>query len=375
MVHWGVFVGYANPRSLSDTTVRNCKGDLNELQPTLMCGVPTIYDRLKRGILGKVEKGNPLVKYLFKAAFFFKSRVIQYNFDTPILNKLIFDKIKAQAGGRLRVMLSGGAPISAESLLFLRVCFSCAVIQGYGLTETGGGSTVQHVGDIDLRTAGPPLPGTKVKLVDVPDMKYFSSENPPRGEVWITGESLATGYFNNQELTLQDFRDGWFKTGDVGEWTPNGTLKIIDRIKNLTKLAHGEYIPLESVESKLKKSEYVENMCLYGDGDKPHLVALVQPNKEKLTHWANQNGVSGKDWKSICNDDKSRKEVLNSLISAGKASNLKSGELPKAVFLCHEEWTPDNDLLSASMKLKRPSINKAFKKEIDEMYKQSTPQE
>jgi len=334
-----------------------------------MTGVPTIYERLKKGVSSKIEKSNPLIKYLFKLSYYFKSQAIKYDYDTPMLNKLVFDKIRSQAGGRIRVMLSGGAPISTENLQFLRVCFSCSAIQGYGLTETCGGAAIMHVSDTSLGNVGAPLPGSIIKLVDVEEMKYHSTDDPPRGEIWVSGANIAKGYFNNDELTKKDFIDGWFKTGDVGEWMPNGALKIMDRIKNLVKLSHGEYVALESVESKLRKSEYVENLCLYGDGEKPHLVALVVPDKPKLQEWAKQNNIDSKDFKTLCQDSKTRKEVLNSLISAGKAGNLKSGELPKNVHLCHEEWTTENDMLSASMKLKRPSINKAFQKEIEEMYK------
>jgi long-chain acyl-CoA synthetase len=333
-----------------------------------MAGVPTIYDRIKKGARDKIEKSGAVTHSLFKFAYDYKKKALARNEDTPFWNNLVFNKLKAQMGGRIRVMLSGGAPLSQDTQQFLRVCFSCSVIQGYGLTETCGGATIMHVDDPDMGVVGAPLPGLEIKLVDVEEMNYKSTSNPPQGEIWIRGPNVANGYYNDVEQTQKSFIDGWFATGDVGEWTPEGTLKIIDRIKNLIKMAHGEYIALENVESKLKNSPYVENICAYGDGTKVNLVALVVPARHKLLEWAAAKKIPYTDYESLCNDRKARSEVLSSIIAAGRAAKMKTNELPKDVFLCHEEWTPINEMLTAAMKLKRPTLNRHFKAEIDAMY-------
>jgi long-chain acyl-CoA synthetase len=269
-------------------------------------------------------------------------------------------------------VITGSAPTPVEvAKKFLKVMPTVKnFFIRYGSTETGGCMSMPFLTDGPEKTidnVGAPLDLTEMKVVH-PKLGYTLKVGE-QGELYARGHNVMLGYWEDEAKTKEEIVNGWFKTGDVGEWMPNGALKIMDRIKNLVKLSHGEYVALESVESKLRKSEYVENLCLYGDGEKPHLVALVVPDKSKLQAWAKQNNIESNDFKKLCQDSKTRKEVLNSLISAGKAGNLKSGELPKNVHLCHEEWTTENDMLSASMKLKRPSINKAFQKEIDEMYK------
>jgi len=231
MLDNGVAMGYGNPRTLSDTLVRGCKGDLTELQPTLMAGVPTVYDRIKKGAREKIEKGSPIKAALFNVAYNIKKAAVALRLDTPFWNALIFNKFKVLVGGRLRIMLSGGAPLSHDTQEFLRTCFGCIVIQGYGLTETCGGGTLMHKDDVSYSRVGAPIPGGQIKLVDAPEMKYLSSNNPPQGEVWIKGPNVATlGYYKNEKKTKEDFREGgWFATGDVGQWDKDGALEIIDR--------------------------------------------------------------------------------------------------------------------------------------------------
>jgi len=131
-------------------------------------------------------------------------------------------------------MISGGAPFSKENHEFMRVCFNCPVIQGYGLTETCGGGTVQSFDHNDYSNAGVPILTAQIKLVDVKDMGYLTSDKPPKGEVYIKGEHVSAGYLNEEKKTKEEFdEDGWFHTGDIGTFIDNGTLKIIDRKKKI----------------------------------------------------------------------------------------------------------------------------------------------
>eukprot|EP01102_Stenamoeba_stenopodia_P022800 TRINITY_DN9638_c0_g1_i1.p1 TRINITY_DN9638_c0_g1~~TRINITY_DN9638_c0_g1_i1.p1 ORF type:complete len:691 (-),score=170.11 TRINITY_DN9638_c0_g1_i1:120-2192(-) len=365
MIKVGASFGYANPRFLLDAAVRNCKGDLRELRPTLMAGVPTIWDRVRKGALQKVEHGSPVLKFIFKHAFNYKSRALLAGQSTPLVDK-VFQKFKETLGGRIRLMVSGGAPLSKDTHEFLRVCFGVPVLQGYGLTETCGGATLQETDDISYGVAGSPVICSEIKLVDVPDMGYVSSSNPPRGEVWISGGNIALGYFKNEEKTKEDFKDGWFATGDVGQWNPDGTLSIIDRKKNLVKLSHGEYIALERLESIYKGASLVESICVHGNSQKPFPIAIVHPSKPALTHWAEANGLDAHDWEGLCHNKKAEAEVLSSITAVARKSQLKSFEVVKAVILSAEEWLPENGLMTAAMKLKRQAIEEKFKKEIAE---------
>jgi len=270
-------------------------------------------------------------------------------------------------------MFSGGAPLSRDTHEFLRTCFCCAVLQGYGLTETCGGGTLQHIDDPAYETVGAPVPGCQIKLVDVEEMNYRSSNNPPKGEVWIRGGNVATdGYYKNPKITAEAFHsEGWFATGDVGGWAPDGSLKIIDRVKNLVKLSNGEYIALEGVESRLKASPVVDNICLYVDSKESFAVALVAPSRVRLTEWAEANGIADpQNFEKLCENPKAKAFVLSSLNSVGKAAKLRTFELPRSIYLCSEEWTPQNGMLTAAMKLKRAPVTTQFKKQLIELYKQ-----
>eukprot|EP01104_Vermistella_antarctica_P013391 TRINITY_DN4039_c0_g1_i1.p1 TRINITY_DN4039_c0_g1~~TRINITY_DN4039_c0_g1_i1.p1 ORF type:complete len:751 (-),score=233.67 TRINITY_DN4039_c0_g1_i1:84-2207(-) len=372
----GVCLGYGNPRTLVDTSVRKCLGDLRELSPTMMCGVPTVWNRVRQGALAKVGKSSPIVQFLFNTAYKAKAAALKSGGDTPFWNRLVFNKFKAQLGGRVRIVLSGGAPLSDEVSEFLSVCFSCPILQGYGLTETCGGGTVQELDDFDNGRVGPPITSTEIKLVDCPEMGYLSTNKPrPQGEVWLGGYNITKGYYKNPEKTAEEFHDEgdkknwWFSTGDIGEWDEQGVLRIIDRIKNLIKPPHGEYIALEKLEAVFKNSRFVENVLVYADSFHDHCVAIVQPNEVRLLDWAKAEGHKNQnDFGLLCDDPAICKLVLEDLNQVGKACGLKSFELLRKCLLVSEEWCPENGYLTAAMKLARPKLNKDFKAAIMKMY-------
>jgi len=366
MVFCGISLGFANPRTLTPENMKNCKGDIAELKPTLMAGVPVIWSKVMKGITTKVNQQSALKQKVFWGAFNLKKKLWDMGMDTPIIDKLIFGPVAQQFGGRLRIVLSGGAPMSAETQTFLRMVLSCPVIQGYGLTETCGASTLLPFEHRATERVGRPLPCCEIKLVDVPDMKYFSTNKYPQGEVHIRGPSVTVGYWNNPEKTAEDYKNGWFATGDIGQWFPDGTLSIIDRKKNLVKLSHGEYIALEKLESKFSSSKYVDNICVYADSQCDFPVALIVPNRKAVEEWANSKGIHD-TFEHLLNRDDLRSVVLASLSEVAKVSNLKGIEIVQGVYLVHEEWTPENGMLTAAMKIKRQDINAKFKSELQQM--------
>jgi long-chain acyl-CoA synthetase len=290
--------------------------------------------------------------------------------NTPIFDRLIFNKMQAAVGGRVRFMVSGGAPLSKECAEFLRVCFGVPILQGYGLTET---TAAACIGELDDPTAytnvGPPFASSQFKLVDVPKMKYLHTDSEgPRGEIWVRGAGICKGYYKNEEKTKEDFTDGWFKTGDIGRVNKNGTLSIIDRKKNLIKPPHGEYIAVERLESSYKNSPMVDNIMVHASAEHNELLALVQPKKQALESWAKSNGVN-KSWDEICDDEKAEKAVLEALNQTWKETNLRSMERISAVALFHEEWSADNGFLTAAHKINRPKIVEEHKELIEKMYK------
>lgn len=170
---------------------------------------------------------------------------------------MIFNKVKDILGGRVRIMITGSAPIAAEVLEFLKVSFCCNICEGYGMTESCAGSAITFPTDPETGHVGGPLQCCKFKLRDIPEMGYLHTNDPPKGEVCMWGPSITKGYFKNPEKTAEAFHGEWLLTGDVGMVLPNGAIKIVDRAKNIFKLSQGEYIAPEKLENIYIQSEWV----------------------------------------------------------------------------------------------------------------------
>lgn len=241
-------MGYGNPKTLSDGSVRNCKGDIREFKPTILVGVPAVWESVKKGIIAKVNQGSFAVKNLFWGALAAKGFLLSSGLPgTAILDAVVFKKIKDATGGRLRLCMNGGGPIAKDTQRFISLAIT-PMISGYGLTETtamGLLTDPMHWTD----SASGDIPSCiEIKLVDFPDAGYYAANKVPQGEIWIRGDTVFEGYYENEKETKEALtHDGWFKTGDIGEWDNNGHLKIIDRKKNLVKTLSGEYIALEKV--------------------------------------------------------------------------------------------------------------------------------
>ena len=195
---------------------------------------------------------GPFFTSLFNFVVDYKKYWIRKGYDTPIVNALVSRKIRSMLGGRISHIVTGSAPLSPDTMEFIRCCLDVTVIQGYGLTETAAGSSLMDLSDMSVGRVGPPLFGCKIKLVDWAEGNYFVTDKPyPRGEIVVGGGSVAAGYYKNDDLTTESFKyeDGvrWFYTGDIGEIHPDGSIKIIDRKKDLIKLQFGEYISLGKV--------------------------------------------------------------------------------------------------------------------------------
>lgn len=370
LLSYGAALGYGSTKTLTDATVKNCKGDLTELSPTLMAGVPLIWERIRKATLAKLSDASPIVRGIFWTAYKLRGYYLPLPLIQPILNLLVFNKFKDQLGGRMRLIVSGGAALSKETHEFVRRCFNIPFLQGYGLTETCGASVLLPPDHPGYLIAGAPLPCVELKLRDVPDMGYLATNLPyPRGEVCIRGPTVAQGYYKLREQTLEAFgEDGWFATGDVGEFRDDGTLAIIDRKKNLVKLAHGEYIALEKMENRYKDSVLVENVCVYGDSNREYPVALVVPNRVALQKWADEKKIPHDSIEHLIQSKEAQKHLLEAIVAAARKAHLKEIEIVKSVALVTDEWTPDNNLLTAAMKLQRAKIYAKYKDLIEQLY-------
>ncbi|KAI7990019.1 Long chain acyl-CoA synthetase 4 [Camellia lanceoleosa] len=347
--------------------------DIGELKPTIFCAVPRVLDKIYSGLQQKISSGGFLKNTLFNFAYSYKLHNMKsgskHTEASPLCDKIVFSKVKQGLGGNVRVILSGGAPLATHVEAFLRVVACAHVLQGYGLTETCGGTFVSLPNELDmLGTVGPPLPNVDVCLESVPEMGYDALSSTQRGEICIRGETLFSGYYKREDLTKEVMVGEWFHTGDIGEWQPNGSMKIIDRKKNIFKLSHGEYVAVENLENVYGNVPDIDSLWIYGNSFESFLVAVVNPNKQALELWAEANGVLG-DFDSLCENPKAKEYILGELTRVAKEKKLKGFEFIKAVHLDPVPFDMDRDLITPTFKKKRPQLLKYYQSIIDNMYK------
>eukprot|EP00252_Welwitschia_mirabilis_P011399 TRINITY_DN25636_c0_g1_i2.p1 TRINITY_DN25636_c0_g1~~TRINITY_DN25636_c0_g1_i2.p1 ORF type:complete len:690 (-),score=117.03 TRINITY_DN25636_c0_g1_i2:330-2399(-) len=363
--HNGVAIGFYQGDNLK------LLDDIAVLRPTVFAGVPRVFNRIYSGILNAISTSGRLREMLFNTAFNAKRKAIACGkVPSPVWDKLVFNKIKARLGGRVRIIFSGASPISPEVMEFLRVCFGGRVAEGYGMTETSCLISITDAGDFLTGHVGSPNPACEVKLEDVPEMDYTNNDKPfPRGEVCVRGPSVFKGYFKSDLQTKEVFDDdGWFHTGDIGLWLPGGQLKIIDRKKNIFKLAQGEYIAPEKIENVYTRSKFVAQCLVYGDSLKSSLVAIVAVEPDILRAWADTEGLKYQDLGQLCANPRARAAVLADMDTVGRAAQLKGFEFAKAVTLVPEPFTLENALLTPTFKIKRAHAKEHFAKAISDMY-------
>lgn len=357
---WGATMGYGNPKTLSDTSVRNCKGDIREFKPTILIGVPAVWESVKKGIIAKVNSSSFVVKNMFWGAMSLKQHLLSAGLPgAGVLDSIVFKKLKDATGGRLRIAFNGGGPVSTDTVKFISYAIT-PMIQGYGLTETCAMGALQDPLEWNPNTLGT-IPGcVEVKLVDFADAGYFSTNNPPQGEIWIKGDPVTEGYWDNEQETKEAItEDGWFKTGDIGEFDKNGHIKIIDRKKNLVKTLNGEYIALEKLESTYLAAPIVGRICCYAQQDKAKPIAIVVPVEAALNKLVVAHGMKEGSLEEMVHDPKVNELVLKEVQKAGKDGGLQGIEIIDGLVLADEEWTAQNvsflDVLE-SFALTKPNL-------------------
>jgi long-chain acyl-CoA synthetase len=290
-----------------------------------------------------------------------------------VYDRFVFNKFREILGGRVRVMITASAPISKDTMKFLKIAFSCKIFEAYGQTETNGASFATDPDDKDVGHVGGPTPHNEFKLVDVPEMDYHANDviddvPTPRGEIWIRGPCCFPGYFKEPIKTRETLdEDGWVHTGDVGAILPNGALRVIDRKKNIFKLAQGEYIAAEKLENIFTEIHLIKQCFIYGDSLQHFLVAVIIPDIDEVKKWARANGHDEEAKQLIDNPD-FRQAIDDELLAKRKEHKLNGLEVPKKIHFTLEEFTMDNDMLTPTFKLKRNEAKKAYIKEIKEMY-------
>lgn len=369
---WGSCIGYASVKTLTDALCRNCDSDMVEYKPTVMVGVAAVWESVRKGVLAKVRQLPPLTQKLFWTAYRAKAAMNAYHIPFASAFDIIFKKVRAATGGHLRFVMNGGSPISLDAQVFISTLIA-PLLLGYGLTETCANTTLCEPDKFEYFNAGTLTGAVTAKLVDVEDAGYYAANN--QGELWVKGGCVTKEYFKNEKETAEAFSpDGWFKTGDICEWTHNGAIKIIDRKKNLVKTLNGEYIALEKLESVYRSNPIVLNLCVYADSSKVKPIAIVLPNESHFKDFIAESGIYSaselktKDLAHFCEDERVARAVQKHLVKTGQSQGLKGIELIQAVVLLDTEWTPQNGFVTSAQKLQRRKILDSCKEKVDAAY-------
>ncbi|XP_063883836.1 long-chain-fatty-acid--CoA ligase 1-like isoform X2 [Scylla paramamosain] len=347
--------------------IRNLVDDYKALRPTITPSVPRLLNRVYDKVTTAVN-GSAVKKLMLKMALASKKAELERGVirRTSIWDKLVFKKVQDGMGGRLRLLVVGSAPLAGNVLTFMRAALGCVIVEGYGQTECGAPATLTIQGDYKPDHVGPPIACNAIKLVDVPDMDYYASQG--QGEVCIKGTNVFKGYFKDPDKTRETLdAAGWLHTGDIGQWLPNGTLKIIDRKKHIFKLSQGEYIAPEKIENIYVRSQYVAQVFVHGESLKSSVVAIVVPEVESVKGWAREQDIPG-TLSVLCANPHVKQLIMDDITNLGKAAGLKSFEQAKDIYLHPDLFSVQNGLLTPTLKSKRPQLKKYFTPQIDDMY-------
>jgi len=323
--------------------------DAITLKPTLFASVPRLLNRIYDAVWDNINKTGGITAWLFNVAYNSKKRGLKRGRNTHWLwDRIVFNNVRSKLGGNVKAIYSGSAPLSADVTDFLNICFSCDVQEGYGQTETVACLSLTDKWDMESGHVGGPMTPVEVKLRDIEDMGYLSTDKPyPRGEICVRGHSVFRGYYKNPELTKEVLdEDGWFRTGDIGIWDEHNRISIIDRVKNIFKLAQGEYVAPEKIEEVYLKYPVVNQIFVHGESLESQLVAIIVPKKNEYIKYATSNGADPSlSYEEMCKDKNVIKKLVSDMNVHARSHNLKGFETIKNVYLEPNEFTEAENLL------------------------------
>jgi len=359
--HVGVTINYAES---VDAFAQN----LQEVRPTVVAAVPRVYEKVYARVLENALTGSAAKRRIFLWAKRIGERWAAHRLagvPVPlglrlahaIADRLVFSKLRARTGGRIKLFVSGGAPLSAEIGRFFYSA-GLPVIEGYGLTETSPVLTLNPLTRPKFGTVGKPIPGVEIKIA-------------ADGEILAKGPNIMLGYYNKAEETREAIDGGgWFHTGDVGELDADGYLKITDRKKDLLKTAGGKYIAPQPIENTVRLNKFVASAVVLGDQRKFPIV-LVVPNFDQLERWARERNLAYASRAELIRladvTAKMEREVMGGL------RDLAKFEMPKKVVLIERDFTIESGELTPSLKVKRRQVEKNYKDTVDRVYAEADP--
>lgn len=356
--------------------------DAQFLKPHFFPSVPRVLNRIYQAIM---SAGNApgLKGALFRKAVQTKLDQLHKTGVTThaFWDAIVFRKIRAVLGGNVLLIVTGSAPISGLVVDFLKIAFCCQVIEGYGMTENCGTCTRTYDGDPTCAgTIGALQPVCEIKLVDIPSMSYLTDDKPnPRGELCVRGSSCFKGYYKDEKNTQETFKGGWIHSGDVAEIDSCGRLKIIDRVKNILKLAQGEYVALEKIENTYNACPVVQQIYVHGDSLQSYLLAVVVPDPAVLspivvaTLGSKLNPDDAAALAEAVKNPRIVQEIMDALNAEAKKNELAGFEYVKRIHVTMDPFTVEDNTLTPTLKLRRKDAYAKFKKELDGLYTLGEP--
>ena len=352
----GATIAYAE----SPFTIRQ---NMQEVRPTIMMSVPRVYEAMHERILNSVKEGSPTKQKIFHWSVGVGSKVSQaiqqkkkpslgLSMKASIANKLVFEKLKAVTGGRLRFFVSGGAPLSKAIAEFFHAA-GILILEGYGLTETSPVICVNRPDQWKFGTVGPMIPGIEMKIAE-------------DGEILSRGPHIMQGYFNKPSDTAEAIdADGWFYTGDIGEVDEEGFLTITDRKKNLLILSNGKNVAPQPIENQLKQSPYISEIMLLGD-QRRTITALIVPNLDAIKEFAAEQQLEAEDIPALLQTQEIQRLIRGEINQY--SSDFADFERIRMFTLMEKEFSEESGEMTPTLKLKRPVIMENHKAVIDQMY-------
>ncbi len=338
--------------------IEHLSTNLAEARPTLMTAVPRLYETMHQRIRRDVERGGGLKAKLFHAAISLGRRAYEEpaglsGFERVldgIVDRLVRERVRARFGGRLKALISGGAPLTYDVGVFF-TALGMTVLQGYGQTESAPVVSVNPPEGIRIHTVGPPLNDVEVRIAE-------------DGEILIRGELVMQGYWNNAEATEEALREGWLFTGDIGELDADGYLMITDRKKDIIKNSGGDSLSPLRVEGFLTHEPEIAQAMVYGDY-RAYLVGLVVPDTEFMEGWAESNGKPC-DLATLA-DDAAFHQALAATVERANA-RLSILERVRHFAIAPEPFSIANGQMTPTLKVRRHAVREAYGARLDALY-------
>ncbi len=338
--------------------VENLGVNMTEAHPTIMTAVPRLYETMRARIERDVRRAGGLTETLFRRTLALGRRRYDSggrlgfidSLKDALLERLVRSKVRARFGGRLKAFVSGGAPLNVEVGLFFNA-LGVRLLQGYGQTESAPVASCNRPNKIKMHTVGPPVADVDVKVAE-------------DGEILIRGELVMQGYWGDAEATATAIRDGWLHTGDIGRIDSDGYIEITDRKKDIIVNSGGDNIAPQRIEGFLTLQPEIGQAMVYGDR-RPHLVALIVPNKDFAARWAKDHGLPG-DLATLIRDAGFEAAVTDAVERVNK--DLSAIERVRRVTLTPEPFTVENAMMTPTLKIRRHKIRDRYGAELDRLY-------